>query len=110
MKNEFAFPITNERIIKALTAEARREGQARTWEEIEAYASKKVEQAVMMALGLGGDLRPKDAARMLDCHLNTFWNYHRAGCFPNSYYTSSRRLRIPLADVEAMRDRKVKIK
>lgn len=55
--------------------------------------------------GLRSDIAPKEAAIIMGCHLNTFWNYAKRGRFPGLYYTSSGRALVPMAEVMALRNR-----
>lgn len=67
------------------------------------FVKSKVLEAARRAVGLGDDMTPREAADYLGCHVNTIFNYHKAGRFPHAYYLSARKLRFPLRDVEAIK-------
>ena len=90
---------TDPRLLRAAKAAATKAGR-RDWKKM---MQADAERLLRGLYGLDADCSPKEAAAIIGCHVNTIWNYASAGSFPHLYYTSSRRCRIPLADVLAVK-------
>lgn len=97
--------VTDPKMIKRLK-DAAKAANRPDWRN---YSNELVERALKMVLGVEVDLRPKEVAAELGVHLNSFWNYHKQGMFPNAYYTTTHRLRVPYKDIEAIKQRTVQL-
>ena len=94
--------IIDQKLLRKLERLAKK--QSKTVEEVWAELSVR---ATRLALGIDADLSPGEVAAHLGVHINTVMNYVNAGKFQNSYHRSARAIRIPLSDVEALKDRRV---
>lgn len=68
------------------------------------------QDAIKARLGIRVDLTMSQAATYLNLHRNSLWNYHKRGLLPDLYYTSSRRAMVPVANLDALKNRTVVIR
>lgn len=60
------------------------------------------------ALGMRADLTPEQAAIRLGCSRQTILNYVNDLTLPNAYFITSRQIRIPASDLEALKKRTIR--
>lgn len=96
---QITIQLTDPKLIRKLEQAAKRDKQT-----LQTWLPAKLENWAKAVNGLSDDLTKGEAAQMLGCHLNTVTNYLKAGRFPNAYWRSPRACRIPLRDVEALKN------
>lgn len=91
--------ISDPAVLERAKVMAAKEGR-RDWRQ---WLQEQGERATKGILGLAVDLHSKEAALFLGIHVNSIYNWHKAGRFPGAYYHSIRDLRIPMADLLAIK-------
>ena len=94
--------IIDDKLLRKLERIAKQQGKTveQVWDELSVRATR-------IAVGIDTDLSPGEAAAQLGVHINTVMNYVKAGKFKHAYHRSARAVRIPISDVEALKDRRV---
>jgi hypothetical protein len=100
--------ITDPALIRRIRQDARSNG---TDIDNPAWLEHVITKCGRQHFGLDRDLSVTDVATRLGCCRNTVKNYFRAGRFPKGYYRANglREIRIPLADVEALAERTLRV-